>query len=272
MMQGAAARPGRRPPRPLLWKQQKAAAAAAAKHQHQETPSCMSNAVSSLGWQGRFRYDSPEVATLRLRLEQHAGIPGMEGLIVDPMTDPDGFAERAAAQFHRDGFVVVAHCLDAARLATIRHGCDAVIRKMVALDPLSAGSRGTHRYTFGAAPSHFGYESEWAVLIDPPNTLAVLQAIFGSANFYAASSTAGGDFVLPGCVEYQHLHSDGQMNPQTGEHARDWRDAPNYGGFTDPTGRLHYRDLPTPQVTVNYPMELLQHSPIAHSRINGATR
>ena len=102
-------------------------------------------------------------------------------------------------------------------------------------------------------------------------TLNLDGLIFGSDDFWAASSTSGGDFVLPGCVEYQHLHSDGQMS-QTGEHAKDFRDSPRYMGFHDPSGRLHTRDLPCPQVTVNYPMELVDGSAVAHSRINGATR
>ena len=116
-------------------------------------------------------------------------------------------------RFHRDGFVVVSKVLDEKRLATIRRGCADTIREMVARDPQSAGNRGSHRYTFGTAPAHFGHQLEWATLIDPPRALAVLAAIFGSEDFHQTASASGGDFVLPGCVEYQHLHSCAGLPP-----------------------------------------------------------
>jgi len=116
----------------------------------------------------------------------------------------------------------------------VRDYSEATIRQMVARDPLSAGSRGSHRYTFGTAPHHFGHAQDWSVLIDPPATLAVLAAIFDSDDFYQSNSASGGDFVLPGCVEYQHLHSDGQINAATGEHAKDIADAPKYGKSNPP--------------------------------------
>ena len=47
------------------------------------------------------------------------------------------------------------------------------------------------------------------------------------------------------------------MISSTGEHAKVYRDAPRYGGFHDPSGMLHFRDLPCPMVNVNYPMELV---------------
>ena len=102
---------------------------------------------------------------------------------------------------------MVSKVLDEQRLATIRRGCAETIREMVARDPQSAGNRGSHRYTFGTAPAHFGHQHEWATLIDPPRTLAVLSAIFGSDDFLQTASASGGDFVLPGCCEYQHLHA-----------------------------------------------------------------
>ena len=108
-------------------------------------------------------------------------------------------------------------------MATIRRGCELTVRKMLTRDPEMAGSRGSHRYTFGTAPAHFGYQAEWAVLIDPPVVVAVLDEIFGSTDYYAANQSSGGDFVLPGCVEYQHLHADGQMAAD-GSHAKDPRD------------------------------------------------
>ena len=41
------------------------------------------------------------------------------------------------------------------------------------------------------------------------------------------------------------------MMMESGEHAKDYRDTPKYGGFHDPAGRLHFRDLPCPMVNVN---------------------
>ncbi len=118
---------------------------------------------------------------------------------MDPDLDPD-FAQRAAELFHRDGFCVVAKVLDDERLAIIRNGCVETIREMLKLDPEMAGNRGSHRYTFGTAPAHFGHQAAWATLIDPPRTLAVLTAIFGSDDFHQTSSASGGDFVLPGTL------------------------------------------------------------------------
>ena len=94
--------------------------------------------------------------------------------------------------------------LDEARQAKIKEGCDTVIRRMVALDPARLGNRGSHRYSFGNAPAHFGCAANWATLIDPPAVLEVVEAIFESPLF--TCSGYGGDYVLPGCVEFQQLH------------------------------------------------------------------
>jgi hypothetical protein len=55
--------------------------------------------LGELGWQGQISYDDPEVAALREQLQAEAGIPGVE--LVDPAEE--GFAERAASIFRRDG-------------------------------------------------------------------------------------------------------------------------------------------------------------------------
>ena len=150
--------------------------------------------LDDLGWRGEYRWDSPEVVALRERLQQHAGIQGLE--IVDPDTDPD-YAARAAEQFHRDGFVIVANVLDDARLATIRQGCADTIREMVALDPEMAGNRGSHRYSFGSAPAHFGLQEYWSVLIDPPVLSEVLTAVFGTPDYLTGSASSCGDYNVP---------------------------------------------------------------------------
>ena len=204
--------------------------------------------LGELGWKGRFKYDSKEVVALRAQLQEKAGIRGLQ--IVDACEY--GFAERAAQLFHRDGFVLVSNVLDAQRQRTIQQGCDTVIRKMLEQDPARLGNRGSHRYSFGNAPAYFGFAREWSVLIDPPAVLATLEAIYGTPDFYCAGY--GGDFVLPGCVEYQHLHMD----------------IDDY--LHDPTGRLDFRDLPPTLISVNYPMIVVPGATGAHTTFNGATR
>jgi hypothetical protein len=225
--------------------------------------------LGDVGWRGRFKHNSPEVVSLREQLQAEAGIKGLE--LISP--EEPGFAQRAATIFHRDGFVIVKDALDAARLETIRGGCDHVIRQMVTLDPLRVGNRGSHRYSFASAPGFFGRSKDWAVLIDPPAVLAVVEAIFESPLFRC--SGFGGDFVLPGtcsvssvwpdvgfgfnalragCTEYQHLH----------------RDMSDY--LHDPSGRLDFIDMPCARVAVNYPMVVEPGSEVAHTAINGATR
>ena len=154
--------------------------------------------LGSLGWRGKFQHDSPEVVRLRETLEQEGGIRG--GLeIVDPSTP--GFAERAAKLFRRDGHVVVRDVLGRDRIERIKAGCDTVIREFLRHDPARIGTRGSHRYAFANAPAHFGQSAAWAALIDAPVALAVVEAIFESPLF--ACSGWGGDFVLPGAVEFQ---------------------------------------------------------------------
>ena len=100
-------------------------------------------------------------------------------------------------------YVVVKDVLDAERLATIRRGCEIAIREMVGRDDGRVGNRGSHRYSFGAAPAHFGLQKHWSVLIDPPPLMEVMEAIFGTKDFVTNSGSGGGDFNIPGSVEYQ---------------------------------------------------------------------
>ena len=139
----------------------------------------------------------------------------------------------------------------------IRAGMDTVIRQMLAQDPQRVGNRGSHRYSFGVANAFYGCQRAWSVLIDPPPLTPVLAAIFGTKDYLCATAASGGDFVLPGALGYQPLHSDG----------------------TPPGGPL--RDLPVgtatefgPGLCVIYPMEVVldpAHT-VGHSAYNGATR
>ena len=150
--------------------------------------------VVSVGWQGKFKRDDPEVVRLRQQLAAAAGIPQLE--IVDPAVP--GFAQRwvlgalpapppnsscitdelscrsAKSLLSRDGFCVIRDVLDAERLAKLRRGCEIVIREMVGRDRNRLGNRGSHRYSFGQAPAHFGRQDEWATMIDPPVLSEVL--------------------------------------------------------------------------------------------------
>ena len=96
-------------------------------------------------------------------------------------------------------------------VATIRSGCARVVQEMAGP---SGDQRARYRWSFGAGRRPWGLvEPEWAVLIDPPPLLAVLTAIYGADDFLCCG--CGGDFVLPGAVEYQNLHSDmgtGEVN------------------------------------------------------------
>ena len=95
-----------------------------------------------------------------------------------------------------DADVRVKDALDSKRLESIRAGCMHTVTKMVELDPGRLGNRGSHRYSFGSAPIHFGCAKNWAALVDAPVVLEVLEAIFGTPDFKLKG--IGGDFVLPG--------------------------------------------------------------------------
>ena len=211
--------------------------------------------LSSLGWRGPASYGDADVTALRETLQAEAGIANIGDNVVHP-SEPD-YAERAARIFRRDGFVVVKECLDAERIATIRAGMERVIRQMLEKDPQRVGNRGSHRYSFGAANAFYGCQREWAVLIDPPPLTPVLAAIFGTEDYLCATGASGGDFVLPGALGYQPLHSDGTP---PGDPLRDL-----------PVGTA--KDFGT-GLCVIYPMEVVldpAHT-VGHSAYNGATR
>ena len=158
--------------------------------------------LGELGWRGRFQSDDPGVVQLREQLSRHAGIAGLQTEVVD--SNREGFAERAARLFERDGWVLLADALEPERLETIRGAATDVARQMVELDPRRLGDRGSHRYCYGTAWHTFGHSQSWALTVDPPKVLAVVRAIFGSDDFRCCM--IGGDFILPGGVDYQDLH------------------------------------------------------------------
>jgi hypothetical protein len=123
----------------------------------------------------------------------------------------------------------------------MRAATERVIDRILEVDPECAVGGGAgglpHRYSFGScsATRHMLHAEEWCELIDLPTTTPILTAIFGSANYILGGG--GGDFAMPGAIEYQGLHSD---NIWTEPH--------------DPTGRITSKELPVPVVTVNFPM------------------
>jgi ectoine hydroxylase-related dioxygenase (phytanoyl-CoA dioxygenase family) len=155
------------------------------------------------------------------------------------VVDPAEVA-RAAAIFHRDGFVVVREALTPEQLAFAQDGARRVIAEQMAATPLEQANRGFARYSFGPQLHH----PEWRQLVDLPTILPILERIWNSADFTCMG--AGGDYSVPG-AQIQPLHSD-------------------IGDFlNDPLGQVTVRDLPTPFIVVNFLM-------VDFREINGAIR
>ena len=148
--------------------------------------------------------------------------------------------ERAAAGFHRDGFVAVNNALTPAQLRYAQAGTRRVIAEQMEDIPLENANRGYARYSFGPQLHH----PEWAQLIELPTVLPILDEIWGSADYIC--SGGGGDYSTPG-AKIQHLHSD------MGDF------------FNDPLGQVTARDVPTPYIVVNFLM-------VEFKEINGAIR
>ncbi len=127
-------------------------------------------------------HDDPGVVALRARMWEHNGIAGLQ------VCDPDE-VERAAALFHRDGFVAVRDAVPADQLDRLRNAAADVIEQLVAADPEGAVGGGAgglpHRYSFGGTSGsrHMFGRPEWCELIDMPTTTPILTAIFGSPNY-----------------------------------------------------------------------------------------
>ncbi|XOV90253.1 MAG: phytanoyl-CoA dioxygenase family protein [Pseudomonadota bacterium] len=198
---------------------------------------------ATLGWVGVDR-NATAVRDLRQHLLANNGIRGLEIL------DPDE-VERATRIFYRDGFVAVRNALTPEQLDFLRAGCEREIQAMMKLDAERQGNRGSHRYSFGGASKtgHLMHNPEWAMLIDLPTVTPILTAIFGSPDYIARGG--GGDYCLPGAIEYQPLHSDmGERVSYTTSNGKHL----SFGSFKDPRGRMTYRDLPCPYICCNFLM------------------
>jgi hypothetical protein len=148
--------------------------------------------------------------------------------------------ERAAAIFHRDGFVVLHDALTPEQLAFAQAGARRVIAEQMAAAPLEKGNRGFARYSFGPQHQH----PEWQQLVDLPPILPILDRIWDSTEYICMG--AGGDYSAPGAA-IQPLHSD----------IADF--------LRDPLGQVTVRDLPPPFIVVNFLM-------VEFREINGAIR
>lgn len=197
--------------------------------------------LDSLGWVG-VDPDAEEISHLREYLQSHSGLPGLEVFSPDEV---DAITQR----FYRDGFVVVRDVLTPDQLQVLRSGVDREIRAILAKDPERGGNRGSHRYSFGGAnlTGHLMHCEEWAMLLDLPTVTPLVTAIFDSPDYHARGG--GGDFCLPGAVDYQPLHSDmsdvREFTLKSGEVRR-------FGSFKDPRGLMDYRDLPPSNVVCNF--------------------
>ncbi len=199
------------------------------------------NAGQPLGWVGN-NPNAEKVQALRHYLQEQNGIKDLE--ICAPNQ-----VDRARDLFQRDGFVVVRDVLTRDQLNRLRQGVDRVVGEMMAIDQNREGNRGSHRYSFGGASrtGNMLHHPEWTQLIDLPTVTPILAAIFGSKDFILRGG--GGDFCLPGAVDYQPLHSD--MADRT---VFDLGNNKKFvhGSFTDPRGQLTHRDLPVPYLCCNF--------------------
>ena len=73
-----------------------------------------------------------DISALAGVLQRDAGIRGLDAQLVDPAEE--GFAEKAAAQFHRDGFVCIRDVMSAEHLAELRQFCEQAMIEVVGAD------------------------------------------------------------------------------------------------------------------------------------------
>ncbi len=206
-------------------------------------------------------YDDPAVCALREHLRAHNGIRGLE--ILEPRE-----IERAARIFFRDGFVVVRDVLNTHELARWRDASARALKQILQIPGvngrkyLTESYRLPHRYSYGtsSASRHLLHDPVWASMIDLPTTTPILTRLFGGPDYHVLG--AGGDLCLPGAIEYQALHSDGdrehfQMPPLRAERARRLGVEPRLrGGIEEQPARtlqLAVERTP-PVITINFLM------------------
>ena len=161
-------------------------------------------------------YDDPEVVALREKLRQNNGICGLD--ICEPHD-----LERITRIFRRDGFVVVRDLLDEDQLTRFREGSARILNDILSIPGigkrkyLTETGRLPHRYSYGTSSSsrQLMHDPVWASMIDLPTTTPVLMALMGTDDYFVWGG--GGDLCLPGAIEYQQLHSDGNDMQDQGD-------------------------------------------------------
>jgi len=148
--------------------------------------------------------------------------------------------DKAFTVFNRDGFVAIKDALTPQQLEIAQAGAQRVIAEQTAAVALEEANRGFARYSFDSQTHH----PEWAMLIDLPTTLPIIDRIWSSTDYFCTG--AGGDYSLPG-AKIQPLHSD----------LADF--------FNDPLGQTTFRDIPAPFIVVNFLM-------VDFTKENGAIR
>ncbi len=149
--------------------------------------------------------------------------------------------DKAAAVFHRDGFVAIKNALTPKQFAFAQAGAKREIALQMAELPREKGNRGLARYSFNQRKIHL---PEWSQLIDLPTTLPILDKIWGNSDYICIG--AGGDYSGPG-AKIQPMHTD----------VLDF--------FNDPLGQATARDVPAPYIAVNLLL-------VDFKKVNGATR
>jgi len=137
--------------------------------------------------------------------------------------------EKAAAIFHREGFVCIKDPLTTEQFDLAKAGAEMVMDQQEAEVGKAQMNRGFARHSFGMQMEHWA----WCQLVDLPTILPILDQIWSSEDY--TCSGAGGDYSLPG-AQIQSLHRD-------------------MGDFlADPWGVCTTVDLPTPFIVVNFTM------------------
>lgn len=149
-------------------------------------------------------------------------------------------AEKAAAIFHRDGFVAIKDALSTEQLRLAQQGADRIIQQQLAETELEKANRGFARYSFGDQLQN----PEWTQLIDLETTAPILETIWNSREYSCMGG--GGDYSVPG-AKIQPLHSD------IGEF------------FHDPLGQTTFHDVSAPFIVINFLM-------VDFTKENGAIR
>ncbi len=148
--------------------------------------------------------------------------------------------EKIAHIVHRDGFAAVSGLLTQKQFEIIERGANRIIKEQMDAIKLEDANRGFARYSFGNQLMH----AEWAMLVDLPGLLPIIDKIWNSQDYYCGG--AGGDYSVPG-AKIQPLHSD-------------------IGEFIhDPSAQVSSRDLPPALIVTNFLM-------VDFTEANGAIR